>query len=197
MRQDGAVSTRSASRPTPRRTLPVGPSPRRRAALVGAAACVGTLTAGCASEPSEPDDPFAEQRAAGPADAGCPVTSPMPPDRYPRALLEEGTTTWYGQGRLWVDLAGLVDAGQVGDAVRADHAWWTLDASGEATLADGPPSVRATRLDGPGRVAATVSGRSDDRSASWPTRLTLPGPGCWLVTGELDGTAVRAVVRAR
>ena len=81
--------------------------------------------------------------------------------------------------------------------MRAEHAWWTVDPSGETTLEGGPPTVRATRLDGPGREVATVSGYSDDRHSWWPTKLTFPEQGCWLVTGKLDDTVVRIVVNAR
>ena len=131
-------------------------------------------------------------------DATCPVTTPMSPGRYPQALRDhDGKNTWYGDGQLWVDLAGFFDASLVDDTVRAKHAWWTVDSSGETTTNDVPPTVRATRLDGPGTAVATVSGHSDDRDSWWVTKLALPEQTCWLVTGELDDTVVRVVVKAR
>ena len=177
------------------------PRSRHRAALACAVACVATVTTACTTLPDEsdkPDDPLVNPwREWIPPDAACPVTLPMSPDRYPKALRDqEGKTTWYGDDQLWVDLAGFYDAARVDDAVRARHAWWTVDSSGEATLEGGPPTVRSTPLDAPGREVATVSGYSDDSSSWWPTRLTFPEPGCWLVTGELDDTVVRVVVKA-
>jgi hypothetical protein len=121
----------------------------------------------------------------------------MSPDSYPDALRKEkGKSTWYGEGPLWVDLAGFYDAAQVGDTVVARHAWWTVDAAGEATLETGPPTVTATRIDGPGEKVATVRRHADPPPSYWPTRLTFPDVSCWLVTGELDGTVVRVVVQA-
>ena len=126
----------------------MNPRSRRRTALACALACVWTLTAGCSSAPD--DDLASSPRESVSPDAGCPVTSPMSPDRYPKALREqEGKTTWYGDDRLWVDLAAFTSPPQVDHAVRVKHAWWTVDASGETTLKGGPPTVRATRLDGP------------------------------------------------
>ena len=170
---------------------------RRRTALACAVACVWAVTA-CAAESVEPDDSLSNPwREWIRPDAACPATLPMSPDSYPKALREqEGKTTWYGEGPLWVDLAGFYDAGQVGDTVVARHAWWTFDAAGEATLGSGPPKVTATRLDGPGQKVATVRRRADPALPYWPTRLTYPDVSCWLVTGELDGTVVRVVVRA-
>jgi hypothetical protein len=161
-------------------------------------ACVWTLTAACSTAPGGSDDDLANPpRESVARDPGCPVTLPLSPDRYPKSLREqEGKTTWYGDDRLWVDLAAFASPSQVGHSVRVAHAWWTVDASGDATLEGGPPTVRATRLDAPGRRVATVSGHSDDSLAWWPATLIVPVQSCWLVTGERHGTVVRVVVKA-
>ena len=173
------------------------PRARRRSALACAVACVWVVTA-CAAESDEPDDSLSTPwREWIRPDAACPATLPMSPDGYPKALRElEGKSTWYGEGPLWVDLAGFYDAEQVGGTVVARPAWWTVDAAGEATLESGPPKVTATRLDAPGHEVATVRRGSERTPAYWPTRLTYPDVSCWLVTGELDGTVVRVVVQA-
>jgi hypothetical protein len=162
-------------------------------------ACLWTVTVACTAESDEPDEPLANPwREWLPPDAACPVTLPMSPDAYPESLQEqEGRTTFYGDDQLWVDLAEFYQPARVDDSVLVKHAWWTVDSSGATTLEGGPPTVRATRLDGPGREVATVSGYSDDSSSWWPTVLRFPEQGCWLVTGELDETVVRVVVMAR
>lgn len=174
------------------------PRSRRRTALGCAVALVWTLTAACSTAPEDSDDDLANPpRESVSPDAGCPVTPPMSPDRYPKALREQqGKATWYGDDRLWLDLAAFSSPPQVDQSVRVKHAWWTVDASGEATLKGGPPTVRATRLDGPGRQVATVSGYSGDTHSFWPATLTFPVRSCWLVTGERHGTVVRVVVKA-
>ena len=188
-----------SNQPVPGRAFGMTPRSRRRTALACAVACLWPVTVtACAAESDEPDDPVANPwREWVTPDAACPVTLPMSPDRYPKALRDqEGKSTWYGEGPLWVDLAEFYAPAQQDDTVRVDHAWWTVDASGEATVEEGVPTVRATRLDGPGRAVATLTGRSDDEAAWWRTRLTFPEAGCWLVTGELDGTVVRVVAKA-
>lgn len=164
-------------------------------------ACVWAVTVACSTEPDESDQ--SDESLSNPwrewisPDAACPVTLPMSPDSYPEVLRDqEGKTTWYGDDQLWVDLAGFYQPALVGDAVRVKHAWWTVDSAGEATVEGGPPTVRATRLDGPGHEVATLRGDSNGTHSWWSTVLTLPEQGCWLVTGELDNTAVRVVVKA-
>jgi hypothetical protein len=177
------------------------PRTRRTTALVCALACVWAVTAACSSNSSgtvASDDSLSNPwREWLTPDAACPVTLPMSPDIYPEALRDqEGKTTWYGDDQLWVDLGEFYSPARVGDAVVVKHAWWTVDSSGDATLEGGPPTVRATRLDGPGRGVATLRGHSDDGQSWWPAVLRFPEPGCWLVTGTRDDTVVRVVVKA-
>jgi hypothetical protein len=175
----------------------VTPRARRGTAIALALGCTWTGGVACTAEQDAEADAGTPWQEWISPDAACPVTLPMSPDRYPKALRDqEGKTTWYGDGALWVDLGGLYDAPRVGDSVRAEHAWWTVDPSGEATVEETPPTVRATRLDGPGHEVAAVSGRSDGTYSWWPTRLTLPAGSCWLVAGELGDTVVRVVVKA-
>ncbi|MGH3411947.1 MAG: hypothetical protein ACRDPH_02570 [Marmoricola sp.] len=135
----------------------------------------------------------------GPA-AGCPVTHPLPPDRVPRTL--RGLGHWYGAGRLWVDLSGLSAA----TPGRLKFGTFTLDARGRMSDAAGPPSLRATRLDGTDATPGDRLTSSNYASANgphgrivrfWPTTITLPGPGCWALTETLHGATVRFVVRVR
>ena len=166
-----------------------------RAAL-GCALALLWAVAGCSVDVSGGDGQAAGSGSTTP-DAACPVTPPMSPDRYPQALRDQaGRTTWYGDGALWVDLAGLASPARVGDSVRERHEWWTVDSAGAATRDGGPPTVRATRLDGPGHRVATLRGRSDGSLSWWSARLTLPANSCWLLTGEQDDAVVRVVVRA-
>jgi hypothetical protein len=176
-----------------------GRRPGRGTALAGVVVPLVLLATGCTLGPDG-----SEESAGTPwqewitPDAACPVTLPVSPDRYPEGLREqEGKDTWYGEGPLWVDLAGFYDPARLDDAVRAQHAWWTVDRSGRATSDVGPPVVRATRLDGPGREVAMLHNRADGPQTWWSAVLTFPEPGCWLVTGTLDDTVVRLVVKAR
>lgn len=177
------------------------PPSLRRTGLACAVAAACAITAACTTDAESDEDdgssanPWQDWQTADPT---CPVTLPMSPDRYPKALRDQkGKTTWYGGDGLWVDLAGFFQPARAGDTVQVRHGWWTVDSTGAATLGLGAPDVRATRLDGPGREVPTLRDRSDERGGWWAAVFRFPEPGCWLVTGELDDAVVRVVVKAR
>lgn len=148
------------------------------------------------TEPAEPEAP-SDQDPSGAAEA-CPVTDPSPSDTYPRALRQQAGE-WYGTDGLWVDLHNFaLDMEPRQGEFRVKHAWWTGGASGNGSQESGAPEVRATKVNGAGEIRGGTGGSAHAEGFTWwPTELTFPSPGCWSVTGELGGQAVRFVVEVR
>ncbi len=176
---------------------------RRRRAGYGAAAVV--VAAAVAAIPltrglgaATDDTPRPAATTPSPI-ANCPVTQAVPRGQVPKTL-RDLTGDWVGAGDLWVQPpTGAVSPG----STRLKYYTFTLDEKGRMSDADGPPSLSARRLDGPGTATgdpqqpdsyASATGPHNSVIHFWPTTITLPSPGCWELTATLQSTRVRFVV---
>ncbi|WP_216210902.1 hypothetical protein [Amycolatopsis aidingensis] len=154
-------------------------------------AVVACGAAGCSPGPAEPGD-------AGKPD--CAVTMPERPDSMP-SILRQSTreAPWHGRDGLWVH-AWWLDDSRTQRAEDANHVvkYPTVTTEdGRLTEADGPPTVRARRLDGSGSVRAETGGyaRAAQTTPSewWPTVFRSLAAGCWEVTTSWRDATVRYV----
>jgi hypothetical protein len=96
---------------------------------------------------------------------------------------------------LWFARPDPVNFDHQGGSYSLKYASVTLD-NDKFTSRFGPPSVQATRLDGPGTAKVGFGGYGHTGALQfWPTGIDFSKPGCWLVTSSLRGTVVRFVVK--
>jgi hypothetical protein len=127
--------------------------------------------------------------AACPVTIGTPGTKPpaFNPDELPVGYVD----TWYGNDAIWIRLPkqGVVpassDAGQA--TISAKFPWWrVLPGELEAWASR---FGTATRLEADVRTVAEYG-----RTGFVPSSLVFDGPGCWEITGSLNGHTLSFVV---
>lgn len=171
----------------------------RVAALVLA---VGALAVGCSVRATPA--PHGVSTTAGvptdavPAEASCPPTVPTASARVPAAVRPVSSTGgWYGAGGLWVALPTKAATIVSNPGYTLKFPSVTLDAQQHLTDRAGPPSLTAQRVDGPGTASGTVGGyaKLGGQSAQfWPTVVSVPSGGCWVLTEQLTSTTIRFLV---
>ena len=130
-----------------------------------------------------------------PANALTKPNGSIPYGERPRA---GASNTYFGQGQIWTsfwpDSVVTFTRGGPGD-IRPDGSlaikwpWWRF-IPGELT-------IEGRRLDGHGELRAIVPTEGYAQISIQPSVLIFSGPGCWQVTGSIDGarlTFVTAVV---
>jgi hypothetical protein len=187
---------------------------RRGMALRAAplAALVVTAVMGCSSAQAPAPPPGTPSLAArghtasaAPVDASCPVTRPMPAASVPHVLRTLPVSGWYGKGGLWMNMGASGDSVSIppleSGVYRLKYASFTLDSRGRPTSRTGPPTLDASRLDGPGTARGSTGGYALGEAGSdnefWPTTINFPARGCWLLTEALRATTIRFIIRVR
>jgi hypothetical protein len=157
-------------------------------ALVAVAAL--TLCGGCSMAEEAPAPPATSSVAVS-----CTETTATPSaDRPP--VLAATTSSWVGQGDLWV---GLPDYPPMvrGSTLVLRFPVVTL-ARGEPADTRGVPVITAARTDAtgeaPGQVGAFSRAFGTDHLSFWPASVAFPDAGCWQVTSLLGPTAVHFTV---
>jgi hypothetical protein len=162
-----------------------------------AAAAVLVLSTACTIG-SEGTEPVMLPPTTASVTVHCTETSATPLDGRP-AVLADTTSSWFGQGDLWV---GLPDypAVEQGDSLALKFPWVTL-ADGATTSALGPPTVTGTRSDAPGDATGQLGGAARAFGTGdlsfWPATVAFPAPGCWTVTGVLGDAVLQFVVQVQ
>jgi len=129
--------------------------------------------------------------------SACPVTfgrpgtkppQPFNPDDLPVGYVD----TWYGNDAIWIRLPkdGTIPAhpegGQV--TISAKFPWWRV--------LPGQLQVSASRLGSGSRLKADVGTVAQYESTGFvPSGLVFDGPGCWEITGTLNGHTLSFVAR--
>jgi len=157
------------------------------------------LAAGCSASPTPP--PSVASPTATPAAAAspgaCPVTvgkpGTKPPPQFDKnALPVPWVDTWYGNDAIWVRLPiegvlpAMPDPGQT--TISTKFPWWRV--------LPGQLTASAVRLDGGGQFSADVR-RPDEYGPTGfvPSGLAFDHPGCWRVTGSVQGHTLSFVTR--
>jgi hypothetical protein len=156
-------------------------------------ACAPAASPPSSTSPSPSNAASASDSALTLADAeSCPVTKPgQAPERIGSQLFGSGSA--FGNGELWVGGLGgdgviLADSRFVESdgSIGWKLGWWriahgTLTITGRRLDRDAPP-LRSSVPDGYGSSGFQASG------------VSFPTPGCWEVTGAVDGGTLTFVV---
>lgn len=157
-------------------------------ALAAAAALM--LCGGCslAEEPAAP-------RTAPAVTVPCTETTTTPIAERP-PVLASTTSSWYGQGDLWVGLPDYPPVVQGGTYVLRFPVVTLLQ--GQPTDERGAPVVTAERTDAdgeaPGQIGTYSRAFGTDELSFWPASVAFPDLGCWEVTGLLGTASVQFTI---
>ena len=179
-----------------------GISPRVVATLL-----VTILAAGCSPTTPSPRISSLTPTTVAVSPGECPVTEGQPGTTPPPGLVPQRSTsptpnpsplvtpwfdTWYGNAAIWIQLPtnGVLPATpEPGKTTIFIKFPWFRVVSGQLTAS-------GVRLDGDGEFSADVGTLSEYGSTGFvPSILTFDQPGCWQITGSLQGQTLSFVTR--
>ena len=129
---------------------------------------------------------------------GCPVTQPprpafVPPAPYPKSV---NGGFYYGTPKLWVYVFNSPWRGPVWDiGIREKVSWW---AEGYDSHRNPPPLIiTGRRIDGESAplIARANWSNLNDGTSFIMSGVNFPKPGCWEITGLLNGAETKFVVK--
>lgn len=158
------------------------------------------LAAGCSSPPTPSERiPSATPTLAAVSSVGvCPITVGQPGTKPPAAVADPSTLPvpwvdiWYGNDAIWIRLPiggvlpAMPDPGQ--STISTKFPWWRV--------LPGQLTASGVGLDGGGQFSADVRTPGEYGPTGFvPSGLTFDHPGCWRITGSLQGRSLSFVTR--